>query len=240
MKITDNFIIINNKKIFFKLKKNVFEPNLTSKLLIESVTKNIKKKENLSLVDLGCGSGIVGLSVAKILKIKKKLFFSDLSKEAVSNTEENFTIFKTKGTIKQGSLFDPWSDYRFDIIINDISAISAEVSNISPWFKKIPCKSGRDGTDLSIKFLKDLPNHIKKNTKIFFPVLSLSNSQKIIDFAKKKFKLVKCVNEIKWPLPETMKNKKKKLKKLKKSKLINFQIISGKIICTTSIFMIKV
>ena len=70
MKITDNFIIINNKKIFFKLKKNVFEPNLTSKLLIESVTKNIKKKENLSLVDLGCGSGIVGLSVAKILQIR--------------------------------------------------------------------------------------------------------------------------------------------------------------------------
>ena len=59
-----------------------------------------------------------------------------------------------KGTVKQGSLFEPWKDQYFDIVINDISAISSAVSNISPWFKNIPCKAGRDGTDLTIKFLK--------------------------------------------------------------------------------------
>lgn len=240
MKNNKSLLTVNNKKIFFKLKKNVFKPNLTSRLLIESTLDNIKKKKDLSLVDLGCGSGIVGLSIAKILKLKKNLYFSDLSKEAIENTKENFTFFKIKGLVKKGSLFDPWNNHHFDVIINDISAISSEVSNISPWFKNIPCKSGRDGTNLTIQFLKDLNNHVKKNTKVFFPVLSLSNSQKIINFAKKKFNYVKCVNEVKWPLPETMNNKKKKFQKLKKSKLINYKIIYGKIICTTSIFMIKI
>ena len=239
MKNKKNFILINKKKIFFKLKKNVFKPNLTSRLLIESAIKNVKKTKNLNLIDLGCGSGIVGLSIAKILKLKKNLFFSDLSSESIKNTKENLLEFKKKGTVKQGSLFEPWKDQYFDIVINDISAISSAVSNISPWFKNIPCKAGRDGTDLTIKFLKDLSNHIKKGSIIFFPVLSLSNSKKIINFANKKFKKIKSVNKIEWPLPISMINQEKKLKKLQKLSLINFKIISGKIVCNTEIFMIK-
>ena len=33
----------------------------------------------MSIVDLGCGSGIVGLKVAKFLNLKNDLFFSNLS-----------------------------------------------------------------------------------------------------------------------------------------------------------------
>ena len=232
-------ILINNKKIIFRLNEKVFEPNLTTKLLIEAVIKNVKSKRKISIVDLGCGTGIVGLSIAKILDLKSDLFFSDLSSSAIDNTNLNLEFFKKKGVVKQGSMFDPWKDNKFDIIINDISAISSLVSKISPWFKTIPCESGKDGTDLTISFLKQLSKHTKKKSKIFFPVLSLSNESKIIKFAKKKFNNFECVYKVAWPLPASMKNKTKKLLELRKSNYINFKIISGKIVCNTSVFMIK-
>ena len=47
-----DFLIINKKKIFYKLNKNVFEPNLTSKLLIEAAVENIKIKKSIKLLDL--------------------------------------------------------------------------------------------------------------------------------------------------------------------------------------------
>ena len=233
-----DFLIINKKKIFYKPNKNVFEPNLTSKLLIEAAVENIKIKKSIKLLDLGCGCGAVGLSIAKILKIKDGLFFSDLSMDALKNTKQNLDQFNKKGVVKSGSMFKPWQGEKFDIIINDISAISSMVSKISPWFKKIPCESGKDGTDLTLEFLKKLNNYTKKGTIVFFPVLSLSNEKKIIKFAKKKYANLKCVKKIRWPLPKNMNNKKNKLEKLKNLSYINFEIISGKIVCNTSVYML--
>ncbi len=239
MKNKKQYIEIKKKKIFYLYKKNVFTPNLTSKLLIEAIIDNIRYKKKMSIVDLGCGSGIVGLSVAKFLNLKDDLFFSDLSSVAIENVKENLKFFKKKGETRKGSLLSPWGEKKFDIIINDISAISSSVSKISPWFKKIPCESGKDGTDLSLNFLKNLPKNINKNSKVFFPILSLSNEKKVVNFAEKKFKNLKCVSKIYWPLPKSMEKKIKILLKLKEKNYINFKIISGKIICNTSIYMLK-
>ena len=73
--------------ISIKLSNKVFKPTGTSKMLFESAVKQIKKVSKI--LDLGCGSGYVGLSIAKNTKVKNKYYFSDISIESAKLTKIN-------------------------------------------------------------------------------------------------------------------------------------------------------
>ena len=77
-----------------KVEKKVFTPNATTGLLVESTLKTLKKKSDI--LDLGCGTGYVGLSVAKKTKLKNRYYFSDISKEAISLCKRNAKRNKIK------------------------------------------------------------------------------------------------------------------------------------------------
>ena len=82
-------LTVFNQEYKMILDKNVFEPNLTTKLMIESCYEKIKKMKKINLVDIGCGCGIIGIVLKKKLKIKEKSYFSDISSNAVENTKKN-------------------------------------------------------------------------------------------------------------------------------------------------------
>ena len=77
-------------------------------------------------------------------------------------------------------LFDPWAGEKFDYIIDDISGVAERIAEISPWFKETACESGEDGTKLVIEAIEKSPTHLNVDGKFFFPILSLSNSERIL------------------------------------------------------------
>ena len=224
--------------IKLKLSNKVFEPTGTSEILFKSAVKHIKK--SIKILDLGCGSGYVGIAIEKNTKHKNKLFFSDVSKHATKLTKINSKKNKIKAIVKNGSLFDPWKGYKFDLIVNDVSGISQELNKISPWYNKhITNFSGKDGTDLTIKFLKDSSNYLEKKGFIIFPIISLSNHKKVLTFTKKKFKFVKRIQSKEWPVPKEMYKYKKKIDFLNKKKLIFVKKKFGLILFKTDIYLVK-
>ena len=225
---------LSNNKSNFLIKNKVFVPTGTSELLIDASKKIIKKKKKI--LDLGCGSGIVGISIAKILKTKDKIFFSDISKEACLNTKINCKKMKISCEIKQGSLLSPWNGQDFDYIVSDVAAVAEDVSKISPWYKKCINDSGYDGTKHIIKIISNSKKYLKKNGKFIFPIISLSNEKKIMEVCKKKFKKIKEIKNKIFPVPKSMLKNIKILNKLKKKGVISFQEKFGIIVFKTTIY----
>ena len=233
----------NNKDKFKKIvnslniNSKVFAPNLTSKLSYEVSLSNIKN--NYKVLDLGCGSGVLGIMIKKSFK-NIEIFSSDIDVNAIKNTKKNFKKNKIEGDIRTSDLFDNWRNEKFDYIINDVSGISNKIATKSPWFKNIvPCDTGLDGTRLSSQIIKKSKKYLKKNGIIQIPLISLSNVDKTILMAKKYYKYVKIKKSIDWFLPVELEYLKKEMLLLKKKNLISFKEKFGKIICNTSILLCK-
>jgi len=148
-------------------------------------------------------------------------------------------MHKCNFELKKGSLFSPWREKKFDLIINDVSGISETLAKKSSWFKNVPCKTGADGTELTLKIIKSSDSYLNNKGGIIFPIISLSNSQKIFRSLKKNFKFIKVISNNFWFLPDEFKKNEKKLYEMKRKKLIDFEIKFGKIICSTKIIYAK-
>ena len=224
-----------SKSIF--IDPNIFEPNLTSQLSFETAILEIKS--NFKVLDLGCGSGIIGLALMKSIS-NIEMSCSDLDNDSVENTKKNFAKHQLTAEIRKGNLFDPWLNKKFDYIINDVSAISSVIAKNSIWFKnKVPCDCGEDGSNLTLSIIKKAPNYLTKNGSMQIPLISLSNVQKIVNVAKENFLDVKIIKSKDWFFPKEMENLKDKMNELKSKNYINFDEKFGKIICTTSIAVCK-
>ena len=216
--------------------KKVFTPNATSDLLVASTIKILKKKSDI--LDLGCGTGFVGLTICKNSRFKNNYYFSDISSKAIALCKKNAKKNNIKIEAKIGEILQPWKNKKFDIIVESISGIAKKVANVSPWYtNNIPCDCGEDGTLLVNKVLKESGNYLKKNGKIIFPIVSFSDKRKILKIAKKYFKKVELITSKDWPLPKSMRSKSKLLNQLQKEGIINFKTKFGLILYTSDIYI---
>jgi len=232
-----------NKIDFDKLKeeifvdKNIFIPNLTSHLSYETASSEIKN--NFKVLDLGCGSGIIGIALMKNCP-NIEMHCSDLDNNSIKNTKKNYLKNKLKADIREGNLFDPWLNKKFDYIINDVSGISSIIAKNSPWFgDKVPCDSGEDGSNLALSIIKNAAIYLTKKGSIQIPLISLSNVQKIVNVAEKNFSEIKVIKSKDWFLPKEMESLRDIMNELKSKNHINFNESFGKIICKTSIAVCK-
>ena len=229
---------INNTSVRLSIGAKVFKPTATTTFLLRDASKLVNKSKDI--LDLGCGSGVIGVFVNKLNKNKNKIFASDVSVDAVDCARKNFEKYRCNYELKKGSLFSPWKNKKFDLIINDVSGISEKLAKNSSWFKNVPCKTGADGTALTLKIISSSNKYLNKGGGIIFPIISLSNTKKIKYLLKKKFKKIKIMSNNYWFLPNELSKNTNKLIEMKKKNLINFEKKYGKIICNTQIVYAKI
>ena len=243
--LNKNFIrfALNKDKEHIKLLSNkaVFKPTSTTKFLLKAVIKKFPKRK-VKVLDLGCGSGVIGIYLLKKYKNIINMTFVDVSEKAIINAKQNCKlnkITKKKTHFFKSSVFDGIKKFEFDVIINDISGISSKIAEISPWFKNIPCKSGDDGTKLTLDVLKKFSGFLYTKGLLYFPIISFSNEEKIFKFLNKKNIKTKIISVNKWPIPNDMYNHKILLNKLKISKKIKYEEKYNLIIANTKILEVK-
>ncbi len=237
------------KKNIFKPSKNimipyfsnttVFKPNLTSELIVRGIENNKKLLIKKKILDMGCGSGVIGIAIKKKIFKNSNICFSDLSDNAIKLTKKNCKLNKIDFEVKKSNLLKEWGGESFDLIINDVSAISSFFLKKKIWYNKyIPSDTGIDGTKQVIKFLKE----IKKSNfdGIIMPLISLCDSRKIKKiFHNENFKITSLIKQ-EWPMPSNFVSKEKdQLVKLKNRKKINFKEIYGLFVANTEILYLK-
>ena len=110
--------LFSYENISIKVYDGVFYPTETSKMFIDffKSEQDNYSDPNQSLLDLGCGSGVVSVSL-KALGFQNSIFASDISESAKLNVIENSKINHVNVVARSGSLFEPWIGNKFDIIV---------------------------------------------------------------------------------------------------------------------------
>lgn len=145
----------------------IYEPAEDSYMLIESI--NARKGEKA--LDMGCGTGIVALHLAKYCDT----LAVDLNEEAVKNAEYNALLNKIKIRLARSNLFSNIKE-KFDLIAFNPPYLPTYNENVA-W------DGGRNGIEIITKFFMKAKNYLDKNGRIYFVISSVAN----IDTILKKF-----------------------------------------------------
>src|SRR5437899_4648750 len=93
---------------------DVFRPTSTTVLLLRAARKALGEQHPRSVLDLGCGTGIVAVVLAKLLPADAVVCASDLSPAAVALARRNAERNGIAVQCRSGSLFDPWPRQHFN------------------------------------------------------------------------------------------------------------------------------
>lgn len=199
--------IINKKqfwKMNFTLNEETLDPRPDSEVIIESILKHFKDKlGNLRILDLGSGSGCLGLSILNEYKNSKGILI-DASLDSLEIAKINavdYNLFHRSKFINLNWFKKEWTkellqnieNKKFDIIIsnppyipsNDINNLQIEVKKFEP---RLALDGGKDGMDSYKSILPNIIDILKPEGKIFLEIGH--NQQNLINKVANKCELI--------------------------------------------------
>lgn len=131
----------------FKVTKDTLIPRFDTEVLLE-FAKGIIRQRDGKVLDLCTGSGNLAICLAKLAK---EVYASDISSKALEVARENAINHGVKVIFKEGSLFEPWVDEKFNLIVSNPPYIDAVgMTEIDERVQKEPhlaLYGGHDGLD---------------------------------------------------------------------------------------------
>ncbi len=181
--------IINKRNFWkkdFELNDETLDPRPDSETLIETILEHYKDKlQFLKILDLGSGSGCLGLSLLDEYPNSEVSFFDISSKslEMAKKNAVNLGLLERSKYINLNWNINDWDEklktiennIKYDIIISNppyiptnlIRTLKNEVKKYDPF---IALNGGKEGLDAYKSILAKLINIIKSNGKIFLEI----------------------------------------------------------------------
>lgn len=155
----------------FRLNKSTLIPEQDTEVLVETALEELKRRglgeAPLRILDLCTGSGCILLSLLHELRNAGGLG-TDLSEEALEAARENAVCLglQERGTFRQGDLWEPVGDERFDLIVSNPPYVPTDV--IPTLEPEVRCgepyaalDGGEDGLVFYRRIMEEAAGHLK-------------------------------------------------------------------------------
>jgi len=110
----------------FYINSSMLIPRPETELIIDILKEKNILKDNDELLDLGAGSGAIGISAKLETKNKVNLHLSDISKRCIHGIKKNLQKFDIQANIYLSNWFENIPNIKFDVIISNPPYISYE------------------------------------------------------------------------------------------------------------------
>lgn len=157
----------------FDVDERVLIPRFETEELVENTINYINDffTEPVEIIDLGCGSGAIGLSLEKKVSTKS-VDLVDISEEALEVAHKNCGKLNSNANLIKSDFFSN-IEKKYDVIISNPPYIETNeeieeiVKNNEPH---LALYGGDDGLDCYRKILANIKNHMKEKCLIAFEI----------------------------------------------------------------------
>ena len=149
----------------FKVDSRVLIPRPETELLCAWALDLLPEGKDLSVLDLCCGSGCIGLTLAAE-RPRVRVTLSDISADALSVAAENARRLKVDAVLRRGDLADGLPAGHFDCVVSNPPYIPSDVcASLQPEVLREPSlalNGGPDGLDFYRRIVRESTAVLKK------------------------------------------------------------------------------
>ncbi len=154
----------------FKVNPHVLIPRADTEILIEKALSKINVRDHNEILDLGCGTGIIGITIA-LERPLSKVTLIDQSQHAIQNTKQNQTLHQvTNVMIQKSDWFSALDQTKFDVILSNPPYLEENDPHLTQDLEDEPLDalvSGPTGIEAIQYIIENTKNHIKPSGWLF-------------------------------------------------------------------------
>jgi protein-(glutamine-N5) methyltransferase, release factor-specific len=188
----------------FYIKEGVLIPRPDTEVLVESALEEIKKNSFKNICDVCCGSGVIGISIAKLVE-NIKVKSCDISNIAYEVTEENINRLSARDRVEvfKSDLLECFIDKgeKFDMIVSNppyikpdvIETLMEDVRDYEPYEALY---GGEDGLEFYRKITLQSVELLNKGGMLIFEI-GYDQNESVSDILKQNgFCEITCIKDL--------------------------------------------
>lgn len=166
----------------FRTDARALIPRPETEELVEMALSMARRKESMRVLDMGCGSGIIGITLAlELAKYHPDVVMVDISEAALSLTLENATALSARVKTYRSDLFAAWTPAEdnavvpptgFNLVLANLPYVpdGEEVATEVTHDPATALYGGPDGLDVVRRFLADARPHLAEGCLVMLEV----------------------------------------------------------------------
>ena len=166
----------------FRTDSRALIPRPETEELVEFALQMAPRRQGMRVLDMGCGSGIIGITLAlELAKQQPEVVMADVSDAALSLTLENATALGARVKTYRSDLFTAWDTPAegavlppdmFDLVLANLPYVPTgeTLATELAYDPSLALFGGEDGLDIVRRFIADALPHLNSGALVMLEV----------------------------------------------------------------------